>query len=723
MMYNQYESYTEVIPLAVLLPGAFAAYRLGRLAYRPNAVKVRRSLRWVKAWLWVAVVADVLMVYLASGMARSGWIFAANRFYVAIPPMIIALVAAVALSWPRIRRLTRATRDVDDPTQPLTPTLRSLATDPWLAVPVNAVWISGLLGFYTDFVARPVAPYTLDAIEANGVMVAWCAALWWYQSRRQSRQTQPVPPAAPRFGARLLKTAGAIVVAAAVVAGVSMLYSNDSVLPASYNMGMSDNMDYGGGPTGPAMSMGSGNQAGNQATDVASMAGMPGMTDTSVSQLTGGNDTKGTPDEVFNLTAEAKQIKLASGRVVNAWTYNGTVPGPELVVHDGDLVQVNLHNAIPGIGVTIHWHGLNVPNAEDGVPGVTQNAVQTGQSFTYKFRVHQTGTFWYHSHQDAYDEVDRGLYGAFVSLPKGAPAPGLQDITVTTHNWNSLNNAVTFDTADVLSKRAVPAGSPVRLRIVNTGTFEPTDTHSPTYILTGTNFQVAAIDGNDIHQPGDLASGTQFIIGTAGRYDLTFTMPNHPVRLTFTDNPNNGFVLSPDGTGTLPTPSLTGPVFDPTNYGTAAATPFTAASHFDRNFQLVLDDGPGFFNGGFEFRLTINGRVYPDTPMLMVQEGDLVKMTIVDRGHQSHPMHLHGHTALVLSHDGKPVAGSPWWTDTLEVRPGDSYVIAFRADNPGIWMDHCHNLQHASKGMIMHLGYIGVTEPYRTGPATGNLPE
>lgn len=712
MMYNQYESYSEVVPLAVLLSGAIAASRLGRLVYRPTVGKLRRSVRWVKGWLVVAAIADLSMIYLASGMAKSGWLFAGNRFWVALPPMLIALVAAAWFSWPRLRALTRVSREQGDPKSPLDRRLRDLAVDPRLIVPVNAVWISGLIGFYTDFVARPVPPYFLDAVIANGILVAWCAVLWSLRIRGQRQPAQPAAPRGPGIGVRLLKTTACLAAATVVVIVGSLVYSDNSVLPAAYNMGTSTNMDYGGGPAAPTMDMPMG---------PGQTMPMPGTV--SVDQLTGGADTQGTPDDVFNLTAEPTQIRLASGRVVDAWTFNGTVPGPQLVVHDGDLVQVNLVNKIPGIGVTVHWHGLNVPNAEDGVPGVTQNAVQTGQTFTYKFRVHQTGTFWYHSHQDAFTEVDRGLYGTLVSLPKAPPQPGAQDITVTTHNWNMLNNAVTFDNADELSNRAVPAGTPVRLRVVNTGTFEPTDTHSPTYILSGTTFQVAAIDGTDLHQPGDLQSGTLVKIGSGGRADLTFTMPDHPIRLTFTDDPNNGLVLSPDGKGTAPSPSLTGPVFDPTNYGTPAPTPFTASSHFDRNFQLVLDDGPGFYNGGFEFRLTINGKVYPDTPMLMVNEGDLVTETLVDRGHQSHPFHLHGQTAMVLSHNGKPVTGSPWWTDTLEITPGDTYVIAFKADNPGIWMDHCHNLQHANKGMIMHLGYQGVTEPYLTGPATGNEPE
>src|SRR5690242_13996951 len=129
MLYNQYESFTEVLPLVVLIPGGLAAYQLGRLVYRPNAAKVRRSARWMKVWLGVAVVADVLMVYLSNGMAKSGWIFAANRFAVALPPMLIAIVAALVFSLPRMRRLTKAARAVEDKTAPLTPVVRSLTTD------------------------------------------------------------------------------------------------------------------------------------------------------------------------------------------------------------------------------------------------------------------------------------------------------------------------------------------------------------------------------------------------------------------------------------------------------------------------------------------------------------------------------------------------------------------------------------------------------------------
>ena len=86
-------------------------------------------------------------------------------------------------------------------------------------------------------------------------------------------------------------------------------------------------------------------------------------------------------------------------------------------------------------------------------------------------------------------------------------------------------------------------------------------------------------------------------------------------------------------------------------------------------------------------------------------------------------MHLHGHHAVVLARDGRPATGSPWWVDSLDVANGESYDIAFVADNPGIWMDHCHNLPHASEGLVAHLMYAGVTSPFLVGGDAGNRPE
>jgi FtsP/CotA-like multicopper oxidase with cupredoxin domain len=109
--------------------------------------------------------------------------------------------------------------------------------------------------------------------------------------------------------------------------------------------------------------------------------------------------------------------------------------------------------------------------------------------------------------------------------------------------------------------------------------------------------------------------------------------------------------------------------------------------------------------------------------MFVVSEGDVVRMTIENSRSDNHPMHLHGHHAVVLARNGVRATGSPLWVDSLEVDRGESYEIAFVADNPGIWMDHCHDLEHAVDGLVAHLAYTGVHTPFRIGGAAANEPE
>jgi FtsP/CotA-like multicopper oxidase with cupredoxin domain len=115
--------------------------------------------------------------------------------------------------------------------------------------------------------------------------------------------------------------------------------------------------------------------------------------------------------------------------------------------------------------------------------------------------------------------------------------------------------------------------------------------------------------------------------------------------------------------------------------------------------------------------------MYPEVPMYVVRRGDVVVMRIHNGSNEDHPMHLHGHHAVVLSRDGAAATGSPWWVDSLHVDQDETYEIAFVADNPGIWMDHCHQLKHAAEGLLAHLMYDGVHTPYRIGGPAANEPE
>ena len=157
-------------------------------------------------------------------------------------------------------------------------------------------------------------------------------------------------------------------------------------------------------------------------------------------------------------------------------------------------------------------------------------------------------------------------------------------------------------------------------------------------------------------------------------------------------------------------------------YGTPTEIGFDP-THPTRTFDYRIGRRIGFLDGKPGFWWTINGHEFPDVPMFMVRTGDVVRMKIVNSSGEVHPMHLHGHHAVVLSRNGTPATGSPWWIDSLDVGDGETYEIAFIADNPGIWADHCHNLKHAADGLLAHLAYAGVSTPYRVGGDSGNHPE
>jgi FtsP/CotA-like multicopper oxidase with cupredoxin domain len=252
------------------------------------------------------------------------------------------------------------------------------------------------------------------------------------------------------------------------------------------------------------------------------------------------------------------------------------------------------------------------------------------------------------------------------------------------------------------------ARTPVRVRVVNT------DNGPLRTWVSGGSFRVVAVDGRDLHEPTPTTDGV--LVPAGGRADLLVTSP---ARVDV--GGGTALVLAPRGTHVAPRPEPDRRV-DLLTYGSPAALPFDP-SQADRHFDYRIGRRIGLVDGKPGFWWTINGTLFPDVPMFHVTEGDLVRMTISNDSGDVHPMHLHGHHAVVLSRNGDRSTGSPWWVDSLNVADGESYEIAFVADNPGIWMDHCHNLEHAGDGLVAHLAYAGVTEPFRVGGSRANEPE
>jgi manganese oxidase len=173
--------------------------------------------------------------------------------------------------------------------------------------------------------------------------------------------------------------------------------------------------------------------------------------------------------KVYTLTARTMQWETAAGQSVEAWAYNGQVPGPQIRVKEGDKVRVILKNELPE-STAIHFHGLELPNAMDGVPFITQPPVKPGESFTYEFVVPNSGSHMYHSHHNSSKQVGLGLLGAFIVEPRN-PLPieraDVDEVLILNDGMHgfTLNGKSFPATSPVVAKR----GQKVRIRFMNEG--------------------------------------------------------------------------------------------------------------------------------------------------------------------------------------------------------------------------------------------------------------
>jgi FtsP/CotA-like multicopper oxidase with cupredoxin domain len=501
---------------------------------------------------------------------------------------------------------------------------------------------------------------------------------------------QPASAGAPHGGAHDAPAAPSSAACASVTGAARRAECTASLLPAHYPMMAMGRPALGGGRASPAAA---------HRTPVGDLVGPTGPA-----------------QDVFTLVA-ATGTQQVDGVTRPALTFNGTTPGPTLTVTQGDLVEVRLVNTDIAAGVTIHWHGVDVPGGEDGVAGVTQDAVLPGHAFVYRFVVPDAGTYWYHSHQDSVREVGLGLLGALVVQPSagaGTGSPTAVDVVALLHTYGTTS---TINGRPGLSPVDVPVGTPARVRVINGG-------NGPELVTASAPFRVVAIDGTDI-PGGDALADTYVDVPAGGRVDILVDVGAEGVRVGSLFGP--ALALGPPPLGAAP-PLAARTRFDPLAYGSpgAGARARDAFGPADRAFTYRVGTRSGYLKGRSGHWFTIDGRLIPRVPMFVVHTGDIVRWHVVNRTPVPHPMHLHGHHALVVSRDGAPTTGAPWWVDSLEVDPGEAYDLLMVADNPGVWMFHCHNLPHARAGLMTHLMYDTVADPYQIGrvrPGLVNEPE
>jgi len=201
----------------------------------------------------------------------------------------------------------------------------------------------------------------------------------------------------------------------------------------------------------------------------------------------------------FHLVAEPVKCEFTVGKMVDVWGYNGSMPGPTIEVNQGDRVRVVFDNKLPEM-TSVHWHGLEVPMAMDGVPGLGTDPIKPGGRFTYEFTLHQHGTFFYHSHFPMQEML--GQIGLLIIHPKEAYRPRVdRDFAWILQEWALLPNNPVPNTLAMefnwltMNGKAGPATTPVlarqgeriRLRFVNLGMdHHPMHLHGNTFFVTGT---------------------------------------------------------------------------------------------------------------------------------------------------------------------------------------------------------------------------------------------
>ena len=439
-----------------------------------------------------------------------------------------------------------------------------------------------------------------------------------------------------------------------------------------------------------------------------------------------------------SLAAGAREYRIvaAPGRVplvggdhpqTAVWAYNGAVPGPELRARQGERLRIIVDNRLDE-ETTVHWHGLRVPNAMDGVPHLTQNPVAPGTSFTYEFDLPDAGTYWYHPHQRSSEQVGRGLYGPLI-VEERKPIPVDREFYWVLDDWRLLPDAqISGDFGNMMDMShngrigntatvngriretfEVRRGERIRLRLINAA-------NARTFALefTGHAPRVIALDGQPVepHAPPD----GRIVLGAAMRADIVLDMTGKPGdRFAVNDTFYRGLEYrlldlvyaaeplrdgAPDGPvalarNTMPEPDLKSAERHEVVFGGGMMGNMTAAMMDGRRTGMrdMMRHGMAWAING----VAATGHTLE--PFLTLQRGSSHVLAMRNDTAWHHPMHLHGHAFRVTSRNGAPTRYREW-QDTVLIGPRESAEIAFVADNPGDWMFPCHILEHQAAGMM-----------------------
>ena len=430
----------------------------------------------------------------------------------------------------------------------------------------------------------------------------------------------------------------------------------------------------------------------------------------------------------INLTAKIAEVEVAPGRRVQAWTYNGVLPGPLVRAQKGNRLIVHFKNELPK-PTTVHWHGLQVPIQMDGVPGASQPNVEPGGSFTYDFTVPDAALFWYHPHVMSAAQLGFGLYGPMlVEDPDDGVGLDterilvLSDIDVTP--TNELESPETGGSAGMAFGRegnivlvngrqkprvTIPPGVTQRWRIVNAAKSRYFD------LDAGEQHRLLQIggDGGFLEQSVDLPTVR---LAPGERADVIITPAGPPgteipvIARLFDRGYGSTEARMEEGIFSLVMGSEPAPPPVPLPRVTRAIEPLSleGAEPVAIEFNVAQD------TVSKAFYYTINGQSLGKFKPVQATVGTTQIWTITNPSPWSHPFHLHGFFFQVLDENNQPVRPLQW-KDTVDVPYKKSVRVAVKYDDrPGLWMFHCHILDHADGGLM---AFLSLARPGEAHPA------
>jgi multicopper oxidase len=434
------------------------------------------------------------------------------------------------------------------------------------------------------------------------------------------------------------------------------------------------------------------------------------------------------------LNASETDVDLG-GVTARTWTYTGTVPATEIRLRKGQTLRAPVANHLPQ-ETSVHWHGLAIPNAMDGVPVLTQPAIAPGGNFTYEFVVPDAGTYYLHSHVGT--QLDRGMYGPLIiedpddgadyddelvvvvddwidgtgtnpdqvnenlkrtgmkpmtgeSPPLSPTLPLGEDGGDVTYPYFLINGRTTKD-PQVIDYRA---GQRIRLRIINAGA----DT-AFRVAVPGSELNVTHTDGYPVVPRRTNA----VILGMGERADAIITVGSS-VQVIAAAEGKDGYAqmnLRVDGAQSrVNIDDFVKTLRSSEVLNTAVLTPAPGVVLPQRNPDMTVDLRLAGPIAGYTW--PINGKLYdPPKNGIALAPGKRVRVRFISESMMFHPMHLHGHTFQVVQPTG-PGARK----DTVLVPPKQTVEVDFDTDNPGRWIVHCHNDYHLDNGMATFVEYTG----------------